>query len=223
MHIVTYNEELYDELMEAVDGNNSLAVIGVLFHISEEDNPLMQEIVAALSSVIHPGDLVPVNHFDLATLLPENTAEYYRYHGSLTTPPCAESAVWTVFRHTVPISDAQLEKFRQLLQKPDAHGKQEAIEHNWRPVQDIQQRVVSRSFAPPSTEDKLPYEKQASAERLPVNKKVETKQIPPSKGKGSAAAVRGNMSPTIHSYPMVIQTLAVASLFFVNLFNRVAS
>lgn len=34
--------------------------------------------------------------------------KYYRYKGSLTTPPCYESVTWTMFEQTIPISESQV-------------------------------------------------------------------------------------------------------------------
>ena len=42
------------------------------------------------------------------SFLPRNTADYYRYHGSLTTPNCNEGVIWTVFINTLPMSADQV-------------------------------------------------------------------------------------------------------------------
>lgn len=46
--------------------------------------------------------------FSIEELLPERPAEYYRYRGSLTTPPCNPTVLWTVFRNPVHISQGQV-------------------------------------------------------------------------------------------------------------------
>lgn len=50
---------------------------------------------------------VLVPGFNIQELLPDRLDEYYRYEGSLTTPPCYPSVLWTVFRHPVKISQEQ--------------------------------------------------------------------------------------------------------------------
>jgi len=159
LHIVTYNEDDYDNVGAAVNGVDSLAVLGVLFQISDEDNPAMEPIVAALSEAKDQGVPVNVEKFELDDLLPINTKEYYRYEGSLTTPPCAESVIWTVFRHPISISSAQLAQFR-LLNKTPAHPAHHVarIDQNWRPVQHIHARTVYRSFHLHADSTKLHHE-----------------------------------------------------------------
>jgi len=44
----------------------------------------------------------------LLSLLPINLNNYYRYHGSMTSPPCSEVVSWTVFHELVDISARQV-------------------------------------------------------------------------------------------------------------------
>lgn len=46
--------------------------------------------------------------FDIQSLLPQDLGRYYRYNGSLTTPPCYQSVIWTLFHERVQISKAQV-------------------------------------------------------------------------------------------------------------------
>ena len=48
-----------------------------------------------------------------ADLLPRDRA-YFRYFGSLTTPPCSEGVLWTVYRDPIEISREQVVRFAQL-------------------------------------------------------------------------------------------------------------
>jgi len=63
-------------------------------------------------------------------LLPADLG-YFRYPGSLTTPPCTEGVRWLVLKHPVPASNEQLHALATLLGHP-----------NNRPVQDIGARHV---------------------------------------------------------------------------------
>lgn len=46
--------------------------------------------------------------FSIRELLPEQLERYYRYNGSLTTPPCSQSVLWSLLPQPVRISRAQV-------------------------------------------------------------------------------------------------------------------
>jgi carbonic anhydrase len=62
--------------------------------------------------------------FNPETFLPANR-EYYRYEGSLTTPPCTEGVHWIVLKNPITVSSEDLAQYH------------ERIHSNARPVQRV--------------------------------------------------------------------------------------
>lgn len=54
------------------------------------------------------GQNTSVPPFDVGGLLPPLRAQFFRYNGSLTTPPCYQSVLWTVFGRRAQISMEQV-------------------------------------------------------------------------------------------------------------------
>ncbi|WP_420439557.1 carbonic anhydrase [Candidatus Palauibacter sp.] len=87
-----------------------LAVIGVLMEAGAAD-PTIQSLWEAI-----PGpDESPaaVGALDPGALLPEGRG-YFRYQGSLTTPPCSEVVSWVVMTESISVSQAQIDAFAAL-------------------------------------------------------------------------------------------------------------
>ena len=111
-------------------GTGGLAVIGV-FLVPGAENTTLAKIWAEVPAT--EGEAEVDGPIDLTPLLP-TTRAYYRYAGSLTTPPCSETVLWTVFAEPVEISEAQIAAFAALYPM------------NARPVQEINRRFLLGSF-----------------------------------------------------------------------------
>lgn len=95
---------------KAADG--ALAVIGVFIRPGSA-NAALTPIWQAMPSAPGPEKAVAGVLVDSAGLLPKQRV-YYRYFGSLTTPPCTEGITWTVFRTPVHASPEQIRRFAAL-------------------------------------------------------------------------------------------------------------
>lgn len=79
------------------------------------DNVHFGHISQKLSSVAYKGQTTKIKPFPLLNLLPKlNMSQYYRYYGSLTTPPCSQAVVWTLYEVPVYISWSQVGLFRHI-------------------------------------------------------------------------------------------------------------
>merc|ERR1711997_422678 len=114
-----------DVLDRTIKGEDThqLGVVGIMFDISEEDNPAFDALfdAAHYDQIKYPAGSddasVVVDNLDLSGLIPSDigTAGYYAYEGSLTTPPCTNIVRWHMMNARATISAAQLDKFRGLM------------------------------------------------------------------------------------------------------------
>lgn len=107
-----------------------LAVIGALM-TAGKSNAVFKKIVATMPA--HQGAPVKAAAgIDPNKLLPANRA-YYRYEGSLTTPPCSEVVNWLLLRAPTEVAKADIDAFAKLYPM------------NARPVQKLDRRFVLSS------------------------------------------------------------------------------
>lgn len=138
LHMV-HHDTRFATLNEAMASKTGVAVIGVLFHVSIKDNEALENILNGMQEVAEKASMSATIPKILRAdaLLPTNTTEFFRYEGSLTTPTCAESVLWTVFTHSVSISFDQAELFKKV---KSSHG--EELTHNYRSIQPLNSRSL---------------------------------------------------------------------------------
>jgi len=107
-----------------------LAVVGVFVKPGSK-NDTLQTIFDAMPPTEGPERKVD-RLVDAAGLLPRSTS-YFRYMGSLTTPPCSEGLTWTVFREPTEASADQIARFARM------------FPNNARPVQNRNGRFLIES------------------------------------------------------------------------------
>ncbi|XP_026979042.1 carbonic anhydrase 12 isoform X1 [Sagmatias obliquidens] len=146
LHMVFYNSDLYPNASIASDKPEGLAVLAVLIEMGSF-NPSYDKIFSHLKDVKYKGQEVSIPGFSIEELLPKRPEEYYRYRGSLTTPPCYPTVLWTVFRNPVEISQQQLTDLETALYctRVEDPSPREMI-NNFRQVQKFDERLVYVSF-----------------------------------------------------------------------------
>ena len=111
----------------AKDG--SLAVVAVLFHEGAK-NSLLEKVWAKMPHEAGDKANISLSAKEINAFLPKDK-NYYRFSGSLTTPPCSEGVRWFVLKSYDSISEPQVEQFLHVMHHP-----------NNRPVQPINARKV---------------------------------------------------------------------------------
>lgn len=109
------------------DKDGNLAVIGVMMQEGKA-NPAIAQAWAQMPKTANEKIAITSN-LSATALLPRNR-DYYRFNGSLTTPPCTEGVRWLVMKHPITVSKAQIEAFTHV------------IHPNNRPIQPIKARPV---------------------------------------------------------------------------------
>lgn len=108
--------------------SGQLAVIGQIFRLGRPSGFLAKLIDAGLPE--KAGDHVESHdEIDLAHGF-RSTRSYYRYAGSLTTPPCGEVVTWLVLQEQATVSEEQFEAFNGIMG------------NNFRPLQERNGRVI---------------------------------------------------------------------------------
>ncbi|GLJ47577.1 hypothetical protein SUGI_1004670 [Cryptomeria japonica] len=121
-------------LVHQTDDNRTV-VIGILYEYGRQD-PFLSELMDQISALSHHMEagaeetlgIIDPKHIKLGS------RKYYRYTGSLTTPPCTEGVIWIIVDKVRTVSRDQVRKLAMAVH--DGLGK------NSRPTQLENGRVV---------------------------------------------------------------------------------
>ena len=105
------------------------AVVSVLVEESTPVHPATPKATELIEKLIRnfPPPLVPRERVTVnaADLLPDGNRDYYRYSGSLTTPPCTEGVTFYVLKDPVFLPARQIEEFAKRYPSPNSRNIQE--------------------------------------------------------------------------------------------------
>ncbi|XP_028856707.1 carbonic anhydrase 4b [Denticeps clupeoides] len=141
LHVVHIKDK-FGSLADALLDPAGVAVLGFFYEESANWNGKYDSIIKALRNITGAGTNTTLMDLSLDMLvLPRSERDrYFRYHGSLTTPGCDESVVWTIFQRTILLSKQQLSAFSGL-RFPNGRP----MTRTYRPVQPLNRRDVFRS------------------------------------------------------------------------------
>ena len=88
------------------DANDRIAVVGLLVEEGAE-NQALASAWAHLPAKESTAEPIEAKVVDADRLLPRGRS-YYRYPGSLTTPPCTEQVTWLIMTERIQMSGEQL-------------------------------------------------------------------------------------------------------------------
>jgi carbonic anhydrase len=109
--------------------DGKLAVVGVMFEEGEA-NPILTKVWSKFPLKRGDKTALTLSADEIKAMMPTDK-EYYKFMGSLTTPPCSENVKWHVFKTPVTISKEQVKEFF------DIYGHA-----NNRPIQATNKRTI---------------------------------------------------------------------------------
>lgn len=110
------------------DKDGNLSVVALMFEEGAA-NSLLTSLWEKMPNKAGDKHALPASH-DVSALLPSDR-DYYRFNGSLTTPPCSEGVWWFVVKQPASASKGQIEQFSKVMEHP-----------NNRPVHPVNARAV---------------------------------------------------------------------------------
>lgn len=164
-----------------VSKSHRIAVIGIFVEEGEE-NDKFKQIIKYLPKNKNDSDMFYHKNISPDYLLPENR-EYYKYTGSLTTPPCTEGVSWFILKEHVPMSMDQINAIREAvgtnnrpIQPTNNRSIREIIKEHDAPVPDAPSEESASEEAEESKEEETPTEETDEASEESPEEEAEAEE-----------------------------------------------
>uniref|UniRef100_A0A670YC66 Carbonic anhydrase-related protein 10 n=1 Tax=Pseudonaja textilis TaxID=8673 RepID=A0A670YC66_PSETE len=142
VQLIHYNHELYTNVTEAAKSPNGLVVVSIFMKVSESSNPFLNRMLNrdTITRITYKNDAYLLQGLNIEELYPE-TSSFITYDGSMTIPPCYETASWILMNKPVYISRMQMHSLRLLSQNQPSQIFL-SMSDNFRPVQPLNNRCI---------------------------------------------------------------------------------
>ncbi|UOO93469.1 carbonic anhydrase [Vitreoscilla stercoraria] len=108
----------------------ALAVIGVMFEYGQA-HPQLKQLWQNMPKTKNQPKVIHTPNPIIATEFLPKKQDYYRFSGSLTTPPCSEGVRWLVMKQPLQASKDQIQQFDEVMGT-----------HTNRPLQNLNGRMI---------------------------------------------------------------------------------
>jgi carbonic anhydrase len=96
--------------------DHNLAVLTVLFDVSDENTDLLTTLVNATPEISRPGSITSSGRLDFTSIIKHlESTPLRQYSGSLTTPPCKEGITFLIAERPLPINSQSLKAMKKIL------------------------------------------------------------------------------------------------------------
>uniref|UniRef100_A0A674E4Q6 Carbonic anhydrase Xa n=1 Tax=Salmo trutta TaxID=8032 RepID=A0A674E4Q6_SALTR len=142
VQLIHYNHELYTNYTEAAKSPNGLVIVSIFMKIAETSNAFLNRMLNrdTITRITYKNDAYLLTGLNIEEIYPE-TSSFITYDGSMTIPPCFETATWILMNKPVYITRMQMHSLRLLSQNQPSQIFL-SMSDNVRPVQPLNNRCI---------------------------------------------------------------------------------
>lgn len=142
VQLIHYNQDLYANYTEAARSPHGIAVVSIFIKLSENSNTFLNRMLNrdTITRINYKHDAFLLMGLNIADLYPDTT-RYITYEGSITVPPCYETATWILINKPIYVTQMQMHSLR-LLSQNEPYKIFMSMSDNTRPTQPLLQRCI---------------------------------------------------------------------------------